>query len=258
MEILSGILDQSVFLVIEIFIIIFLIRSNSNYFIKNLLIISFTISILRLIIQVLAFQADIGIMLDIFYRNDGIANAALQSLSYISYFFLLLGISLSIRNKETRVANPQEVVTTGKKRIIGYTFLLFVVTFGLYFPFWLYGTVKDLRTDFKGEVPYTPGKAVGYLFIPVFNIFWFFYLVFTLPRIIFRIEGEYFNSNSELYLKPALISILMILLPIASNISSFIIDEFVFSTFLVSQVAFSISTISLYLVLQAKINEFYD
>lgn len=50
--------------------------------------------------------------------------------------------------------------------------MLTVVTLGIYQPFWLYRVFKELND--RGSTETTPGKAVGFLFIPFYNLVWIF------------------------------------------------------------------------------------
>ena len=47
-----------------------------------------------------------------------------------------------------------------------------ILTLGIYQIFWLYRVFKELHA--RGTTETTPGKAVGFLFIPFFNLVWIF------------------------------------------------------------------------------------
>lgn len=47
-----------------------------------------------------------------------------------------------------------------------------IITLGIYQIFWLHRVVKELHA--RGSTQTTPGKAVGFLFIPFFNFVWIF------------------------------------------------------------------------------------
>ena len=66
------------------------------------------------------------------------------------------------------------------------TVLLVIFTFGLYQIVWLDRTFKMLNA--RGVTEVTPGKAVGYCFIPIFNIYWFY-----------KIWGEVGRAIEEVY-----------------------------------------------------------
>ncbi|MFC1575957.1 hypothetical protein ACFL5A_04880, partial [Gemmatimonadota bacterium] len=47
-----------------------------------------------------------------------------------------------------------------------------MLTLGLYWPYWVYRTYRDIRGHAPDATAITPGKACGYLFVPLFNIYW--------------------------------------------------------------------------------------
>jgi len=175
-----------------------------------------------------------------------------------SSFLLLFGISLLI-GKEYTIKNESKEYPTmeGTRRNIGITLLLFIITLGIHVPFWLYRTVKDLKTNFEDDIPYTPGKAVGFLFIPLFNIFWGFYIWFSLPSRIKKIENKYYGENVGFYFHPILISIFIFGFQTLLCLESYGDSAFEKSTF--DNILFYVSAILvLYLTIQAKLNSFYD
>jgi hypothetical protein len=66
--------------------------------------------------------------------------------------------------------------------------LWFYLTLGIYWLFWLHRTYKDIHAHAPGATTITPGKAVGFLFIPFFNIYWFFRIAIDFPRAIARMQ----------------------------------------------------------------------
>lgn len=52
------------------------------------------------------------------------------------------------------------------------TVIFTIVTLGIYHLFWLHRVFKELHSC--GATQTTPGKAVGFLFIPLFNLWWIF------------------------------------------------------------------------------------
>jgi hypothetical protein len=155
-------------------------------------------------------------------------------------------------NKNDQIEYPP---IEGNRRNIGISLLLFIITLGIYFPFWLYRTVKDLKNNFEDDIPYTPGKAVGYLFIPIFNIFWAFYILFSLPLRIKQIERKYYRENVGFYFHPLLIPIFLIIFITISNLQ--IRFEFEKSTY-GSILFFESAIFILWLTIQAKLNSFFD
>jgi len=258
METISQSFLQLVFLFIEVFLIVYVLKSHSNNFVKGVFVISFILGILNRVIFTLALYVHIESLYTVFFQSDGFLHYANESLSYLSFFLLLLGLSFLFGKSKYEVNEKKELI--GGKRNIWISLLLFIITAGLYFPFWLYRTVKDLDTNFYDDVPFTPGKAVGYLFIPVYNIYWLINLIFSLPMVISKIEIKYFKVGHDFYLKPAFISILMLLLPIASNLMYYsnVDSNLDLSVLLTYLLIFNLNSVFLYLTLQAKINGFYD
>lgn len=68
--------------------------------------------------------------------------------------------------------------------------LLTLVTVNIFWVFWLYRTVKRVNRIAPQATGLTPGKAVGFLFIPLFGPFWLLYVIFSLPRAILRAGGK--------------------------------------------------------------------
>lgn len=65
-----------------------------------------------------------------------------------------------------------------------------LLTFNVYWIFWLYKTYRQVRRHSATATTITPGRAVGFLFIPLFNIYWFFRVVFDFPRALARMQAE--------------------------------------------------------------------
>jgi hypothetical protein len=68
--------------------------------------------------------------------------------------------------------------------------LWLILTVNIYWLFWLHRTYKEIRAHTPGATDITPGKAVGFLFIPFFNIYWFFRVVADMPRAIRRMQED--------------------------------------------------------------------
>jgi len=71
----------------------------------------------------------------------------------------------------------------GKIRFVLTPWLLNFITFGIYGLVWLY-KIHDEMLNHTGDQSISPGKAIGFLFIPIFNIFWVFYILFHVPGLI--------------------------------------------------------------------------
>lgn len=72
------------------------------------------------------------------------------------------------------------------------------LTLGVYWPFWLYRTYKEIRAHMPGATTITPGKAVGFLFLPIFDIYWFFRIVIDFPRAISRMQKSCYPQEEPL------------------------------------------------------------
>jgi len=67
--------------------------------------------------------------------------------------------------------------------------LLTLATVNIFWLFWLYRSVKLVRSIAPRATNLTPGKAVGFLLIPIFGIYWFVRVAYDLPRAISRTAG---------------------------------------------------------------------
>lgn len=67
---------------------------------------------------------------------------------------------------------------------------LTLITFNVFCLYWLWSTYKRIRLINSAATSITPGRAWGFLFIPVFGVFWFVRIAFDLPRAILRIQGS--------------------------------------------------------------------
>lgn len=265
MEILveiSNALYKILYILIYVFIIFFISKSKLKKFISGVLITGISALIFEELLSILCFNLDLEIISDLFYyTSDG--EPLLWFIPKFLYpfgnFLLITGFTFIIpMNYPHYETNKIELV--GRKRSIGVTILLFVITLGVYFPFWLYRTVKGLEMNYDSEVPYSPGKAVGFLFIPIFNIFWIIYLTISLPKIISKIEKKYFDPSFGFHFHPVLISILLLVIPLLSYLFyfSYIEESDIFSRIFAAQLFFYAASIYLWLLIQAKMNAFYD
>jgi hypothetical protein len=264
-------LEQFVFNLFYIFILFYFLQNRkANSFVRGVFITSCLFIIISNIIIILGSMLpiwSIEAIRDIFYYDEPLTflyfvAVVLHYLGTMGYFLLAFGITFLI-DKE-RKSEEQPVSTfpaiKGKRRNIGISLLLFVVTLGIYFFFWLYRTVKDLKTNFASDIPYTPAKAVGFLFIPLFNIYWTFYLLFSLPVKIKRIEDKYFKRVIGFNFHPVLIIILFLLSFVITGITDYTIDidESNILKLLYPAIFASTSIWFLWLTLQAKLNAFFD
>jgi hypothetical protein len=209
--------------------------------------------------MILGFELDIGALREIFGYNM-FFNIIRQYFGSMGYFLLAFGITLLIDKERKSEERPESSlpVMKGKRRNIAISLLLFIVTMGIYFFFWLYRTVKDLKTNFESDIPYTPGKAVGFLFIPIFNIFWALYLLFSLPLKIKKIEDKHFGKVVGFNYHPVLIILLFLLFYAISAIQQYKIEPTNITQLLNSLIFPLTSIYFLWLTLQAKLNVFFD
>ncbi|MBM3713718.1 MAG: DUF4234 domain-containing protein [Actinobacteria bacterium] len=243
-------------LILYISLIIYFFKNRKIYtYVKGIFLTCLFFHIIGWIFKILMYTFSLDSIRNIF-GWDGNFQFITDFIYSTSYFLLLFGVSLLI-GKEYLIKNEEIEYPTmeGKRRNIGVSLLLFIITLGIYFPFWLYRTVKDLKNNFEDDIPYTPGKAVGFLFIPIFNIFWAFYILFSLPSRIKQIETKYFGKNISFYFHPILIPILLIIFIIISNLQ--IRFEFEKSNY-GSILFFESAIFVLWLTIQAKLNSFFD
>jgi hypothetical protein len=257
MDIAANLTQDIIFLTLYISLIVFSSNDKKIHgFVRGLIIVGFSIRIILLIAgDVLSNAFKVWS-----YWEDELSLSLMNAGYIISYFILLYCITFFIgKTKSAQLHVNENVNVNIKKRRIWLSLLLFWITSGLYGPFWLYRTVKDLKSNFH-EIPYTPGQAVGFLFIPVFNLYWMFRLIFTLPLYISRIEKKYYKPEYGFQFHPVLISILWVLLiiysyagPIAAST-----DNFSFLTSLSPILSSMFCIWIIVLTIQAKINSFAD
>lgn len=234
-------------------LVYFLIDRRIYAFVRGLFLTACSLLLVSQILHIFMYTLEIEAIKNVFSRGQTL-NFLDIAINLLGYFLLAFGITLLIgREYKERGGQQERPPMKGKRRNIGISLLLFTVTLGVYFPFWLYRTVKDLRNNFESEIPYTPGRAVGFLFIPFFNIYWGFYIWFSLPRRVKQIEEKYFGGNVGFCFHPVLVSVLLILLSLVANLpheeSQLAIAKYFFGGF---------GIISLWLTIQAKLNVFFD
>jgi len=87
---------------------------------------------------------------------------------------------------ETKV---NEQIELGKVRFVLTPLLLSIITFGIYGLVWLY-KIHNEMLNHTGDRSISPGNAIGFLFMPILNIFWGIYLVFHVPGLIKNMEMD--------------------------------------------------------------------
>jgi hypothetical protein len=90
------------------------------------------------------------------------------------------------------------------------TALLVLVTLNIYWLFWLHRNVKQLREFGSQKLSFTPGQAVGYMFIPLFNIFWFIKVVVVFPQAIRELNNRLPHDVSRSAYSAGFVSLLFI------------------------------------------------
>lgn len=68
---------------------------------------------------------------------------------------------------------------------------LMVVTIHIYLYYWIYQTYKDVTTHSPGVTQISPGRAVGFLFIPLFNVIWALRLFGDIPRSVAELQSRH-------------------------------------------------------------------
>ena len=259
MDIASNLTISLLFIMIYLFVIIFSAKDKKlNGFVKGMIIICFSMRIL------------FGIAFDILsntlrvweYWESDVLRELINSGWYFSYFILLYCLLFLIgESRANQLQINENILVDLKRRKIWLSLLLFFVTVGLYGLFWLYRTVKDLKSNFQ-EIPYTPGQAVGFLFIPLFNLYWMFRIIFSLPLYVARIERKYFTPAYRFQFHPVLISLLWIIFIIYTYIigieASTKLGDFSFELLLAATLFPTFSIWIILLTIQAKINSFAD
>src|SRR4030067_3858919 len=151
MDIASNLTISLLFIMIYLFVIIFSAKDKKlNGFVKGMIIICFSMRIL------------FGIAFDILsntlrvweYWESDVLRELINSGWYFSYFILLYCLLFLIgESRANQLQINENILVDLKRRKIWLSLLLFFVTVGLYGLFWLYRTVKDLKSNFQ-EIPY--------------------------------------------------------------------------------------------------------
>jgi len=242
-----------IYLIIYTFIFFYFLNNRRTYsFVRGFFITACSLAAIGDLLVILLFRLQIRAFQDLYPISTYFI--------WTGGFLVIYGINFLIGSEYNREGIKELPALQGKRRNIGISLLLFVVTLGIYFPFWLYRTVKDLRNNFEREIPYTPGKAVGFLFIPIFGIFWMFYILFSLPSRIKQIEKKHFGRNVGFYFHPVLIPILMIVFVLMSNLQTSSLYEISAVEDLRSGELLCCwsGILVLWLTIQAKLNAFFD
>lgn len=239
-----------IFLLAGIFIVIYAASDRrANCFIRWIFIVALSVRILLMI----GFEI-LSNLFSVWSFNDHETFIPIINGFYtFTYFLMLYGIIFLFGFSKNGV-EPTPKPFIAKKRSVLLSLFLFIITIGVYFPFWLYRTVRDLKNNYN-EIPYTPGQAVGYMFIPVFNIYWMFNIIISLPVKIRLIEKNHFGNDPGFQFHPVVIILLWIFLLTRSFLIQFGGEmEDSAASLIVLAVSTSLSIIVLALTIQAKMN----
>ncbi len=111
---------------------------------------------------------------------------------------------------ETTAAKLQApALPAGTRRNLYLIPIWLLFTINLYWLYWLYQTYKEVRAHSPAATKVTPGRAVGFLFIPFLNVYWVFRVFVDFPRAIARLQ-RHDPRGEEVLLAPA-ITVLTIL-----------------------------------------------
>jgi len=105
-------------------------------------------------------------------------NPVVQSMNlYAAALFVLALASIPFSSAVSQATAGRATISTtpgakGDERNVWLLALLILVTVNIYWVVWLYRVVRDIRKFAPDALAFTPGKAVGFLFIPFFNIYW--------------------------------------------------------------------------------------
>ena len=84
---------------------------------------------------------------------------------------------------------PAQKRRIGKKRSVIATILLSIITLGIYYLVWLYNIFTEADLYCEGRVDITSGAAaVGFLFIPLFNVIWAIMLWYKTPGLLTKMQ----------------------------------------------------------------------
>jgi hypothetical protein len=242
--------NEAVWIVFGVFIILLASQSKKiSGFVKTLIIVCFSIRTILLIPEILT-------MLNIWRYYESGLNFAIQTCWIFSYFLILYSLTFFLGFDDAKKETGSKAFTA-KPRNLWISLALFIFTLGVYFFFWLHRTVRDIREN-SDELSYTPGKAVGFLFIPVFNLFWIVKIVITLPSAIRSIEKKQIGSDPFFRFHPTLISFLWFLFGCVSNLAGirYRFHDLPSKEALSAMLFPSLALIALLLTMQAKMNSF--
>ena len=109
-----------------------------------------------------------------------------------------------------------------KVRNTGLCILWQILTFGIYGIFWLYYIHKE--HPYRHNEDPTPGKAVGFLFIPIFNIYWVFKMYLSLTDRMNTLSGMYLGRQKPISRGVILAALICQFIPYIGGIPALILQ----------------------------------
>jgi drug/metabolite transporter superfamily protein YnfA len=175
------------------------------------------------------------------YQSDWYESTNMHVSVLNMYGVALMALALTSvpRGRRTSEAGPVQPPplfgAPGRRQNPWLLALLVPVTVNIYWIFWLYRTVKEIRQFAPDEFKFTPGQTVGYMFIPLFNIYWLIRIFIALPRAVGRLNGHLREPQLHSAFAVAAVSIFLIVGFIFNALASqhyafFIIGELLFLT----------------------------
>lgn len=67
--------------------------------------------------------------------------------------------------------------------------LVALLRFGIYFPVWFYRRYSEMHRAQPDATKVSPGRAVGFLFIPFYNLYWVCYIAYDFARALGRVQA---------------------------------------------------------------------
>ena len=146
--------------------------------------------------------------------------------SILGTVLLLLAIASAPSRRERRPVGPpldRSAVDLARPRRIALVVLWTIVTLGAYWLYWLFTTVRELRAAGARRITFAPGWAIGFLFIPVFNVYWLINVVVRVSGAIAEVDersgsGPEAQDDSR-YSAAAAVSVMLLALLLTSVVS---------------------------------------
>jgi large-conductance mechanosensitive channel len=197
-------------------------RKKINSFVKGLIIAAITIDFLTIFMRTFVFEypKKIKYLTKTFAFPNKMYFVIFVGWMF-SFFLISMALILMI-DSSTKYSSKLEKanLTKSDQRNVALSFLLFVITGGIYSLVWFYQTIKKMTSNFPAVVmPYKPGYAVGLMFVPILNTFWTIYIYFTITQKVKEVEEKYCRRNVGFHFHPGIITTLFIALTVIVSIS---------------------------------------